>query len=134
YVEHAHRLARFCEAQRLPEFYRLRVTHRDDILHQHRKKFRPLRFLVHRVWRPSGFHNVTQVQPIGQKVSADHGIKSGQCAWLAANEKRSAFRRERISSFSILLEQVETGERIRDDTQSALGGACFLAELLDWFR
>jgi hypothetical protein len=67
-------------------------------------------------------------------MCGDHGKKSGKRAGLAANQKCRALRCEGISAFSVLLQQFEPDECVHDHSQSTLGRACFLADLLDCFR
>src|SRR5260370_6510502 len=74
------------------------------------------------------------MQPIRQKMSAHDCEKAGERSGLIAEQKRFAFRHERVFLMAICVQKFEAYKRVQDRAQPADWSTSFLANLRDSLR
>src|SRR6266568_1422684 len=133
-IENAQFIFGFRHFQVICEFLRAAVAHWNDVLDELTEELCAFGFFIYGRHWPASARHLSYMQPFGGKPWQDRLEKSGEGARLVADEECFAFRRERIFSLSIFLQEVEADERVHDGPQTAHRRASLLADLLDGFR
>ncbi len=117
----------------LPQFAGGGEAYRKEGLDELGEKFLALALIVDLDRGFAGADDVVQLQPAGKKLVANMLEKHPMIAGLGRDQKRCAFRRERVAA-AIAGEQPKRDQKVGDGCETADRGAAFVGELFNRAR